>query len=230
MPEWWLMSAMKADERGIGLTSQRARDRLIGQLREMGISSDLVLDVMATVPRHLFVDEALASRAYENTALPIGHGQTVSQPYIVARMTEALLCSGPIARVVEIGAGSGYQTAVLAHFAHTVYAVERLGSLFRTLRERMAVLKYHNVRIKHGDGHLGWPEHAPFDAALIAAAVVAVPIAVCEQLELGGRLIVPVGDADRQDLVLVTRHAGGFEHARLEPVRFVPMRAGVATR
>ena len=174
---------MKADERGIGLTSQRARDRLTGQLREMGISSVEVLHVMRTVPRHLFVDEALASRAYENTALPIGHGQTVSQPYIVARMTEALLTSGPIARVLEIGAGSGYQSAVLAHFADTVYAVERMASLVKKLRERMAALGYHNVRVRHGDGHLGWPEHAPYDAILVAAAVVAVPIAVCEQLE-----------------------------------------------
>ena len=221
---------MKGDERGIGLTSQRARDRLTGQLREMGISSVEVLHVMRTVPRHLFVDEALASRAYENTALPIGHGQTVSQPYIVARMTEALLTSGPIARVLEIGAGSGYQSAVLAHFAHTVYAVERMASLVKKLRERMAALGYHNVRVRHGDGHLGWPEHAPYDAILVAAAVVAVPIAVCEQLELGGRMVIPVGEADHQELVLVTRHAGGFERARLEPVRFVPMRTGVSSR
>ncbi len=221
---------MKTDSRGIGLTSQRARDRLIAQLRDMGIRSVEVLQVMRTVPRHVFVDEALASRAYENTALPMGHEQTVSQPYIVARMTEALVSSGPVTRMLEIGAGSGYQTAVLAHFARTVYAVERIAGLVRNLRERMAALGYHNVRVKHGDGFLGWPEHAPFDAALMAAAVVAVPIAVCEQLELGGRLILPVGDADRQDLVLVTRHAGGFEQTRLEPVRFVPMRPGVTTR
>jgi protein-L-isoaspartate(D-aspartate) O-methyltransferase len=221
---------MKADERGIGLTSQRARDRLTGQLREMGISSAEVLHVMGGVPRHLFVDEALASRAYENTALPIGHGQTVSQPYIVARMTEALLSSGPMGRVLEIGAGSGYQTAVLAHFAQTVYAVERLASLAKRLRERMAALHHHNVRVRHGDGHRGWPEHAPFDAVLAAAAVTTVPLAVCEQLELGGRMVIPVGGSDHQELILVTRHAGGFEHARIEPVRFVPMRTGVTSR
>jgi protein-L-isoaspartate(D-aspartate) O-methyltransferase len=218
---------MNADHRGIGMTSQRARDRLVAQLRDAGIQSEAVLDVIRTVPRHIFVDEALASRAYENTALPIGLGQTISQPYVVARMTEALVSSGCMERVLEVGAGCGYQSVILAHFAKEVYSIERLSVLASRLRERLFALNYHHIRVRHGDGNLGWPEHAPYDAILVAAAALTVPPKLLEQLNVGGRLVMPVGAARNQALVRITRAEEGFLEDRLDPVAFVPLLTGV---
>lgn len=216
------------DPRGIGLTSQRARNRLVDQLRGMGIRNEVVLEVMRTTPRHLFVDEALASRAYENTALPIGFGQTISQPYIVAAMTEALYASGSLERVLEVGAGCGYQSAVLAQLSGRVFSIERIAALANKLRSRLHELRINNVRVRHGDGFLGWPEHAPFDAILVAAAPVGIPEPLLQQLALGGRLIIPVGRAGSQELRLVTRTASGFEDNVLERVSFVPLLDGVS--
>ncbi|MGR8919964.1 MAG: protein-L-isoaspartate(D-aspartate) O-methyltransferase [Gammaproteobacteria bacterium] len=212
---------------GIGMTSQRARNRLVAQLRRMGITSEAVLEIIRTTPRHLFVDEALASRAYENTALPIGFGQTISQPYIVAAMTEALVQTGRVTRVLEIGAGCGYQSAVLAQLAERVFAVERIEALANKLRSRLHELRINNVRVRHGDGFLGWPENAPFDAILVAAAPVDVPPALLEQLAPGGRLIIPVGRAGAQELRLISRTAAGLEDEILERVSFVPLLDGL---
>ncbi|MGE0485727.1 MAG: protein-L-isoaspartate(D-aspartate) O-methyltransferase [Gammaproteobacteria bacterium] len=216
------------DPRGIGMTSQRARNRLVEQLRGMGIRSEIVLEVIRTTPRHLFVDEALASRAYENTALPIGFGQTISQPYIVAAMTEALHASGALDRVLEIGAGCGYQSAVLAQLSGRVFSIERIAALANKLRSRLHALRINNVRVRHADGFAGWPEHAPFDAILVAAAPVGIPEALLTQLAIGGRLIIPVGRAGSQELRLVTRTASGFEDSVLERVSFVPLLDGVS--
>jgi len=218
---------MKAEHIGIGMTSQRARDRLVQQLLEMGVRHPRVLEVMRTTPRHIFVDEALASRAYENSALPIGHGQTISQPYVVARMTEALVASGSMDRVLEIGAGCGYQTVILAQFAKRVFSVERVAALAEKLRDRFRTLSYPNIRVKHADGGMGWPEHSPYDAILAAAAPVGVPSALRDQLKLGGRLVIPVGAAGRQELILVTRSLAGYAEQHLDWVSFVPMMRGL---
>ncbi len=218
---------MSADPRGIGMTSQRARDRLVEQIRKMGIRSELVLNLIATTPRHLFVDEALASRAYENNALPIGFGQTISQPYIVAAMTESLLGPTPLGNVLEIGAGCGYQSVVLSQVAKTVYSVERIGALASKLRVRLHELRVNNVRVRHGDGRLGWEKHAPFDAILVAAASFGIPEALTEQLAPGGRLVIPVGQPGNQKLVLVTKTRDGIEEQVLELVSFVPMVDGI---
>jgi protein-L-isoaspartate(D-aspartate) O-methyltransferase len=217
-----------ADSQGIGMTSQRARNRLASQLRVMGIVSDEILEIMRTTPRHLYVDEALASRAYENTALPIGHGQTISQPYMVAAMTQALYQTGPLDRVLEVGAGCGYQSAVLAQIAGRVFSIERIEALAHKLRSRMHELRVPNVRVRHGDGFLGWPENAPFDAILVAAAPVGVPPALVEQLAIGGRLIIPVGPGGAQELRLLTRTTGGIESEILEHVSFVPLLDGIS--
>ena len=214
------------DHRGIGMTSQRARDRLVRQLRDMGIVNPHLLEVIRSTPRHVFVDEALASRAYENTALPIGHGQTISQPYIVARMTEALVESGPVDKVLEIGSGSGYQTVVLAQFAEQVFSIERIGVLVERMRERVRALGYRNIRIRHGDGRSGWPENGPYAAILVAAAPVGIPPALHEQLAMGGRLVIPVGEAGRQQLLRVTRTNAGYVEESLSWVSFVPMAEG----
>lgn len=216
-----------SDRRGIGMTSQRARDRLVAQLRDMGISSPRVLEIIRSTPRHLFVDEALASRAYENTALPIGHGQTISQPYIVARMTEALIANGPLEKILEIGGGCGYQTVILAQLADHVYTIERIASLASKLRERMSALGYHNVRVRHGDGSLGWPRHAPFDGILVAAAPLGVPNGLADQLGPQGRMVIPVGAAGEQQLLRITRTATGFKEEPLDWVSFVPLVKGV---
>ncbi len=210
------------------MTSQRARNRLVAQLRGMGIDSEVILEIIRTTPRHLFVDEALASRAYENTALPIGHGQTISQPYIVAAMTQALYRSGPLERVLEVGAGCGYQSAVLAQVATRVFSIERIEALANKLRSRLHDLRVSNVRVRHGDGFLGWPANAPFDAILVAAAPVGVPAALVEQLAIGGRLIIPVGRAGAQELRLLTRTAAGMEEEILERVSFVPLLDGTS--
>lgn len=218
---------MKPDLRGIGMTSQRTRDRLIARLVEMGIKSGEVLDVIKNTPRHLFVDEALASRAYENTALPIGFNQTISQPYIVARMTEALRGGAPLKNVLEIGTGCGYQTAVLARLAGKVYSIERIATLLNRARHRLTSLKIHNVRLKHGDGNRGWPEHAPYDGIIVAAAPEGVPEVLLQQLAPGGRLVIPVGMAGGQKLLLITRTESGYHEEQLDLVSFVPMQEGV---
>ena len=217
---------MKPEQLGIGMTSQRARNRLVAKLREMGIQSESVLELIRTVPRHLFVDEALSSRAYENTALPIGHGQTISQPFVVAQMTETLLATGPLQTVLEIGAGCGYQSAILARLANKVYAIERLAALANKLRSRLHKLELNNIRVRHGDGRMGWPEMAPFDAILVAAAAVDVPQPLLSQLNIGGRLVIPVGSVGAQDLMLLTRTNDGFTEERLDRVSFVPLLEG----
>lgn len=218
---------MMADRHGIGLTSQRARNRLVEHLRSMGIRSELVLDLIRTTPRHLFVDEALASRAYENNALPIGYGQTISQPYIVAAMTEALLAGGPLGRVLEVGAGCGYQSVVLARVASHVYGIERIAALANRLRQRLHDLRVTNVRIRHGDGRLGWSAHAPFDAILVAAAAGSVPSDLIDQLAPGGRLVMPVGKPGDQLLMLVRREADRAVEETLQRVSFVPLMEGI---
>lgn len=214
---------MMADRIGIGLTSQRARNRLVEQLRTMGISSEAVLDLIRTTPRHLFVDEALASRAYENTALPIGFGQTISQPFVVAAMTQVLLETGPMSRVLEIGGGCGYQSAVLARVARHVYTIERIAALANRLRTRLYELKISNVRVRHGDGRLGWPAHAPFDAILVAAAAATVPMGLLDQLVVGGRAIMPIGRQGEQMLTLIRRTEDGYTEEALQRVSFVPL-------
>jgi len=218
---------MNADSLGIGMTSQRARDRLVRQIREMGIESEHVLDLIRTTPRHLFVDEALASRAYENNALPIGFGQTISQPYTVAAMTAALLGGRPLDSVLEIGAGCGYQSVILSQVAKTVYSVERIGALASKLRVRLHELHVNNVRVLHGDGTKGWEKNAPFDAILVAAAAIGVPQPLVDQLALGGRLVIPVGQPGKQELRLVTKTGAGIEEQTLELVSFVPMVGGI---
>ena len=222
---------------GIGMTGQRARDRLVERLRNGGtlqrplppIGDERVLNAIRTVPRHQFVDEALASRAYENNALPIGHGQTISQPYVVAKMTEALLESSP-KRVLEIGTGSGYQGAVLAALGLEVFTVERIGELLRTARKRFRMLGLH-LRSKHDDGRIGWPEEGPFDAIIVTAAAPALVDALTEQLAAGGTLVAPVGGASGQNLLRLRKDAeGGIEQTDLGPVIFVPLLSGMTDR
>ena len=217
---------MTSNFRGIGMTSQRTRDRLIQRLKEEGIVNPMVLEVIRNTPRHLFVDEALASRAYDDTSLPIGHGQTISQPYVVARMTEALLRDGPLNKVLEIGTGSGYQAAVLAQMVKEVFTVERIAILINQARRRFQELRLRNIRVKHADGMIGWQEHAPFDGILATAAPEGVPPALLAQLAVGGRLVIPVGDSNAQALVLITRTPEGYKDEVLDQVTFVPMRAG----
>ncbi len=217
-----------AVQRGIGMTSRRTRERLLLRLREAGITSRDVLAVIRDVPRHLFVDEALASRAYEDSALPIGHGQTISQPYTVARMTQALLEPAHPSTVLEIGTGSGFQTAVLAHLVRRVYSVERIEALLLRAQQRLRLLKLRNVRFRHGDGAMGWTEYAPYDAILVTAAPRGVPRVLAEQLAPGGCMVLPIGDDDRQELVRIRRTEGGFEQEVLESVSFVPWLGGVS--
>ena len=211
---------------GIGMTSARTRDRLVQRLREQGIANLAVLDRIRNVPRHIFVDEALGSRAYEDTALPIGFGQTISQPYIVARMTAALLEGGPADNVLEVGTGCGYQTAVLAPLVKRVNTIERIEPLLTRARERLKELGIRNVRFRHGDGSLGWKAHAPFDGMLVAAAPLAVPEQLLKQLNVGGRLIVPIGPEGQQQLVRFTRREQRIERESLGPVAFVPLLGG----
>jgi protein-L-isoaspartate(D-aspartate) O-methyltransferase len=213
---------------GIGMTSARTRERLIARLREQGIANDAVLERIRSVPRHLFVDEALASRAYEDTALPIGHGQTISQPYIVARMTEALLEGGTPRKALEVGTGCGYQTAVLAPLVVTLYSIERISALQSRARRVLRELRISNVHMKHGDGFEGWPAYAPFDGILVAAAAYTVPTALLEQLADGGRLIIPVGPDREQQLLRVTRRGDRLEREMLGPVTFVPLLQGLS--
>ncbi|HFD92565.1 MAG TPA: protein-L-isoaspartate(D-aspartate) O-methyltransferase [Gammaproteobacteria bacterium] len=211
---------------GIGMTSRRTRNRLVERLSRSGISNQAVLEAMRETPRHIFVDEALASRAYEDCALPIGHGQTISQPYIVARMTEALLRDGPLRRVLEVGTGSGYQAAVLARLVEEVFTVERVDALQRRARRRFRELGLRNVRLRHCDGNLGWPGYAPYDGIMATAAPAEIPVPLLDQLAVGGRLVIPVGRPGAQQLLLVTRQESGFSREVLEMVSFVPLVTG----
>jgi protein-L-isoaspartate(D-aspartate) O-methyltransferase len=219
---------LKPSHTGIGMTSARTRDRLVQRLRDQGIVDLRVLERVRAVPRHIFVDEALASRAYEDTALPIGWNQTISQPYIVARMTEALLQGGPLRKVLEIGTGCGYQTSVLAPFVEKLYSIERVEPLIRRAKERLRDLEIRNVKFKHGDGLKGWPTLAPFDGILAAAAPLTIPDTLLQQLAPGGRLIVPVGPEGKQQLLRLTRRESGITRENLGAVAFVPLLAGLA--
>ncbi len=212
---------------GMGMTSQRVRDRLIERLRDNGIRDERVLNAIRTVPRHLFVDEALATRAYEDTALPIGHGQTISQPWVVAKMTEAVIDGAMPKKVLEIGTGSGYQGAILAALGMEVYTVERIGELLRNARKRFRSLGL-NVRSKHDDGRIGWPEFAPYDAILVTAGAPALVDALKEQIALGGTLVAPVGGATSQSLLRLRKNADGvIEETNMAPVVFVPLLSGM---
>ncbi len=213
---------------GIGMTSARTRERLVQRLLEQGIRDPRVLDRIRAVPRHLFVDEALASRAYEDTALPIGHNQTISQPYVVARMTEAVTLGTTPARVLEIGTGCGYQTAVLAPLVGELYSIERIEPLLAKAKQRIEELDIGNVRFRHGDGFEGWQAQAPFNAILLAAAPQAVPDALFKQLADGGRLVAPVGREGQQELLRFTRRGDQLHRERLGIVSFVPLLAGKA--
>ena len=213
---------------GIGMTSARTRERLVQRLRDQGIANPAVLERIRDVPRHIFVDEALGSRAYEDTALPIGFGQTISQPYIVARMTEALLEGGALGRVLEIGTGCGYQSAVLSPLVTTLFTIERIAPLMERARERIKELGMRNVRFRHGDGSVGWKAHAPFDGILVAAAPLTIPEAWFKQLKLGGRLVVPVGPEGQQELVRYTQKEQRLERQSLGAVAFVPLLGGVS--
>ena len=212
---------------GIGMTSQRTRERLLGRLMDQGISSLGVLDVMRSTPRHIFLDEALSHRAYEDVALPIGHNQTISQPYIVARMTEAIVTSGPLETVLEIGTGCGYQTAIIAQLAKKVYTIERIKPLLDRAKANIKSLRLRNTDFKHDDGSLGWEQKAPFDAIIATAAPQEVPNELLQQLNpQGGRLVIPVGGDDRQELKLITRNEDDFSETFLDAVRFVQLLIG----
>jgi protein-L-isoaspartate(D-aspartate) O-methyltransferase len=209
------------------MTSARTRERLVQRLREQGIADPRVLDRIRNVPRHLFVDEALASRAYEDTALPLGFGQTISQPYVVARMTEALLAAGPTPRVLEIGTGCGYQTAILSPLVQEIYTVERINALVGRARRSLRELKIRNVHFRHDDGHAGWTSRAPFDGILLTAAPHFVPQALIDQLALGGRLIAPVGPDGCQELIRFTKGENRVQREPLGAVSFVPLLSGL---
>jgi len=215
---------------GIGMTSQRTRARMVERLREQGIADARVLEAMAAVPRHLFVEEALASRAYEDTALPIGFGQTISQPFVVARMIEILIRDRQLGKVLEIGTGCGYQAAVLASLAAEVYSVERIKELHERARANLRDLRLKNLRLAHGDGAAGLEKAAPFDSIILAAAAPQMPQALLHQLARGGRMILPLREpgAGAQRLVLVERSRLGYSESALDPVRFVPLQAGKA--
>lgn len=215
---------------GIGMTSERTRTRLIDRLRAEGIRSEIVLSAIRKVPRHLFIEEALAHRAYEDTALPIGFGQTISQPYVVARMTEALIEGrGRLNRVLELGTGSGYQAAILAEVASEVYSIERINALYDRARQVLTKLHIRNVQLRYDDGNKGWAEAAPFDGIILTAAGMVVPPLLLQQLSPeGGRLIAPVGDPVNQELHIITRQGDEYTATYLEPVRFVPLLEGKA--
>jgi protein-L-isoaspartate(D-aspartate) O-methyltransferase len=212
---------------GIGMTSQRTRARMVERLRAQGIRDEAVLDMMASLPRHIFVDEALASRAYEDCSLPIGFGQTISNPYTVARMTEILLAEGRPGKVLEIGTGCGYQTAVLSRLVREVYSVERIAPLLSKARGHLRELRIGNVRLKHADGAWGIAEAAPYDGIIMTAAATHVPEALLQQLAVGGRMVIPLG-AGEQRLCLIERDLHEFRQTMLEPVKFVPLLPGVA--
>ena len=211
---------------GIGMTSARTRDRLVERLKNHGIRASAVLEQIRNVPRHLFVDEALASRAYEDTALPIGHSQTISQPYVVAKMTEALLEDFDGDKVLEIGTGCGYQTAMLAPLVKEIYTVERIPELLRKTKQRLRQLDIYNVRFRLDDGWQGWPKYAPYDGIIVAAAAPELPRKLLDQLAPGGRLIMPVGPSGAQELTMVLRRDDHYEQVSLGGVSFVPLVKG----
>jgi protein-L-isoaspartate(D-aspartate) O-methyltransferase len=213
---------------GIGMTSRRVRERMVSRLKEQGIGHPAVLKVMLETPRHIFIEEAFWSRAYEDTALPIGFNQTISQPYVVARMTELLLEAGPLDKVLEVGTGSGYQTAVLAQLVKRVHSVERIYPLQQRARRCLQDLHLRNVRLKHSDGGWGWDEYAPYDGILVTAAPAELPQALLEQMGRRAVMVIPVGDGRDQMLTRVTRtDGGGFQVEEIEPVSFVPLLSGV---
>ncbi|MHB9119787.1 MAG: protein-L-isoaspartate(D-aspartate) O-methyltransferase [Burkholderiales bacterium] len=218
------MSGVKLS--GIGMTSQRTRARMLDRLREQGVRDEEVLSVVGGIPRHIFVDEALSSRAYEGTALPIGFGQTISNPYTVARMTEILFASGKLNKVLEIGTGCGYQTAVLSRLAREVYSVERIAPLLAKARKHLQELRISNVRLKHTDGGMGLPEVAPFDGIIMTAAATHVPQELLRQLAVGGRMVLPIGGQE-QRLVLIEHAGQEYRETTLETVKFVPLLSGV---
>lgn len=219
---------LRTENRGIGMTSQGTRDRLVQRLRQQGIKDERVLKAITNVPRHAFVDEALSSRAYENTALPIGQSQTISQPWIVARMTEALLKGGKPEKVLEVGTGSGYQAAILAHLVPTVFTVERIDELLKLARRRFHSLRLNNIYVRYADGHLGWPSQAPFDGIMVTAAAQAIPEELLQQLGIGGVLVIPIENNAQQRLMAIQRTENGFEESDLGGVIFVPMLSGLA--
>jgi len=211
---------------GVGMTSQRTRDRLVRRLRDQGIRDERILDVINSTPRHAFIDEALAHRAYEDTALPIGFNQTISQPYMVARMTEVLFAGGPLNRVLEIGTGSGYQAAILAQLADKVFTVERISGLLEKAVSRFKLLGLRNIQYKHADGGMGWPERGPYDAIIVTASPRIIPDELIAQLAEGGRMIAPVGHGRNQQLTVTTNAMGELSSEVLEAVKFVPLLAG----
>jgi len=219
---------LHSENRGIGMTSQGTRDRLVQTLRKDGISDERVLKAITQVPRHKFVDEALSSRAYENTALPIGQSQTISQPYIVARMTEAILDGGQPEKVLEVGTGSGYQAAVLSHLVPKVFTVERIEELLKLARRRFHSLRLNNIFVRYADGHLGWPSQAPFDGIMVTAVAQGLPMELVEQLRIGGVLVIPIEKNGQQRLITVRRNEDGFEENDLGGVVFVPLLSGLA--
>ena len=219
---------LRTENRGIGMTSQGTRDRLVQTLRNEGIKDERVLKAITQVPRHKFIDEALSSRAYENTALPIGQSQTISQPWIVARMTEALLDGGNPQKILEVGTGSGYQAAILSHLVPKVFTVERIDELLKLARRRFHKLRLNNIYVRYADGHLGWPSQAPFDGIMVTAAAQAVPEELLEQLAIGGLLVIPIENNGYQRLITVRRTEDGFEETDLAAVVFVPLLSGLA--
>ena len=217
---------MMLNLKGIGMTSMRTRERMVGRLKEQGITNNKILDAMRNTPRHLFVDEALASRAYEDTALPIGYNQTISQPYIVAKMTELLLASGSLGKVLEIGTGCGYQTAVLSQLVDYVYTVERIQPLQKKAKNLVWSLKHKNISYLHSDGGWGWPENAPYEGILVTAAPSEIPEMLLRQMAVGGVMVIPIGHSGGQELQRITRTESGFEVEILESVNFVPFLSG----
>jgi len=218
---------MSTAHSGIGMTSQRTRMRLVERLRAQGIRDEVLLGVLGEVPRHIFVDEALASRAYEDMALPLGFGQTISSPYTVARMLELLRSGGALGKVLEIGTGCGYQAAVLSRLAREVYSLERLAPLLTKARRHLRDARAHNVRVRVADGQLGWPEQSPFDGIVVAAAGTHVPQPLLDQLAVGGKIIIPLTHQDRQALHVIERTAQGYADRKVEDARFVPLLPGL---
>lgn len=214
---------------GIGMTSQRTRERMLARLREQGIKDEVTLAAIGEIPRHIFVDEALATRAYEDVSLPIGYGQTISQPYTVAKMTETLRAGRPLGKVLEIGTGCGYQTAVLSKVASEVYSLERISPLVMKARKHLREIRMSNIKLKHADGTMGLPDYAPFDGIIVTAAATHIPEDLLQQLAVGGRLVIPVG-VEEQTLYLIeriaTENGTEFIKTKLEPVKFVPLLGG----
>ncbi|WP_090334272.1 protein-L-isoaspartate(D-aspartate) O-methyltransferase [Nitrosomonas sp. Nm51] len=211
---------------GIGMTSQRTRMRMIERLRSQGITDEVVLSVMGSVPRHLFIEEALASRAYEDVSLPINYGQTISSPWVVARMSELLRANTFLDKVLEIGTGCGYQAAILAQLAHQVYSIERIGPLLTRTRIRLHKLQIRNICLKHADGLRGLSEAGPFDGIIMTAVATHIPAALLEQLAVGGRIVFPKG-VQKQNLCMIERNMQGYVENILEEVNFVPILSGV---